>query len=977
VRKIAARILSLGLAGLFVLAASGTQDTPAGEPHGTGLVPLDAVQLEGILANFPRITRVGLNPLGYERANAVRAARGLPALDPAVIRPLGGEVEAVPAGMVPATQAASATIAASGDLPVSVDNSQLRFFPPIRNQGSLGSCASFASTYVQLSYMTAFQRNLDIRNPADNTNKYSPKWSYGMLNDGENNGTSLYENYILLLRHGAATWAEFPYDSDYRGWCLDAATWRHALSVRTKAVQYVQSAQSDTGLALAKELLADGYVVVFGTYINSWVFKAAGDDPATTYDDAAAGKQVAYYMNGSDGSHAMTIVGYNDAVWTDINANGVIDAGERGAFRIANTWGTGWRESGFTWLAYDALKSASAVSGGPSTGRIAAIQGDLLYVLTARSDYAPLMVGEFTASHLKRNQLRLTLGRSGTTATIPTSTWPPLAFQNQGGAYAFDGSTTEVAGTFVLDFSDLLAQGAGAQRYYLGVSDSQTGSPATLSAFKIVDLTTDPATEAVSSLVPQTIDSQQAYAYVDYVYAGPAVNDPPTLASPQVSPASGNSGDTFTFNVRYSDPDGDAPAVKTLVLDGEARTMSLIAGQQAADGWYTVPVALVAGEHSYAFYFEDGKGESARAPLAGTISGPAVHGHVVTSLSPSTAMTGDPGFTLAVNGDLFVDGAVVTWDGADRTTTFVSANRLNAVVPASDLALGKTVPVVVRNPSGILSNAVAFTVSNPAPTLTSISPASLSGGGSGAVLTLRGSGFVPNTVMCWNGADRETTYISATEARGAVTADDLAAGGSFEVTAVNPVPGGGAAAGKSCAVADFTVGASPAQVSVTAGHAAVFTVEVTPQHAAFDAAVALSIAGLPSGASASFSPASVTPGDGASSVTLTVSTGARQGSAGAAIFADRWLGPPLGTLLAVAALLTSLALVLGHGDGAPWRRRLAASLLVLIAVGLSGCGAGGGTSDTDKGTPAGTYSLTIKGSSGSLSVEASVTLVVE
>ncbi len=51
---------------------------------------------------------------------------------------------------------------------------------------------------------------------------------------------------------------------------------------------------------------------------------------------------MAYYLNGYDGSHAMTIVGYNDAVWTDINSNGVIDAGEKGAFRIANSWGTGW-----------------------------------------------------------------------------------------------------------------------------------------------------------------------------------------------------------------------------------------------------------------------------------------------------------------------------------------------------------------------------------------------------------------------------------------------------------------------------------------------------------------------------------------------------------------------------------------------------------------------------------------------------------
>jgi hypothetical protein len=679
-------------------------------------------------------------------------------------------------------------------------------------------------------------------------------------------------------------------------------------------------------------------------------------------------------MNGSDGSHAITIVGYNDAVWTDINGNGVIDAGERGAFRIANTWGTSWYESGFTWLAYDALQSVSAVSGGPSTGRIAAIQGDMLYVLTARNNYAPLLIGEFTISHLKRDQLRLTLGRSNTTATLPTTSWTPLAFQNQGGAFAFDGSTTATSATFVLDFTDILVHGAGAQRYYLGVNDSTASDPATLSAFKIVDLTTGPATEAASSLVPQTVDAQQAYAYVDYTYAGPAANDPPVLTSPQVSPVNGNAGSTFTFNVRYTDPDGDVPTVKNLVLDGAAQPMGLITGQPAANGWYTLPVTLAAGSHSYAFYFEDGHGESARAPLAGAISGPAVYGHVLTSLAPSSARAGDSGFILTVNGADFANGAVVTWDGADRTTTFVSSARVDAAIPASDLAVGKSVPIVVRNPGGVLSNVLTFTVSNPGPTLTSISPVSLTGGGSGAVLTLHGADFVSNTTVRWNGLDRETTYFSATEVRGTLTEDDLGSAGQFEVTVVNPVPGGGASRELACAVSDFAIGASPEQITATAGHAAVYTVQLTPQHASFDSAIALSCTGLPGHTTATFSPASVTPGGAAASVTVTLSTTARQGSLGAMARGAGGPVPPfLAFLLAAAA---SLALSFGTGSGPAARRRLAAAALVLLAIGLAGCGAGGGSSPADEGTPAGTYYVAIKATSGSLSAQTSVTLVV-
>ena len=51
----------------------------------------------------------------------------------------------------------------------------------------------------------------------------------------------------------------------------------------------------------------------------------------------------------------MTIVGYNDAIWTDVNGNAVVDPGEKGAFKIANSWGSTWQDNGFIWLAYDAL----------------------------------------------------------------------------------------------------------------------------------------------------------------------------------------------------------------------------------------------------------------------------------------------------------------------------------------------------------------------------------------------------------------------------------------------------------------------------------------------------------------------------------------------------------------------------------------------------------------------------------------------
>ena len=88
---------------------------------------------------------------------------------------------------------------------------------------------------------------------------------------------------------------------------------------------------------------------------------------------------------------------------------------------------------------------------------------------------------------------------------------------------------------------------------------------------------------------------------------------------------------------------------------------------------------------------------------------------VASSLSPTSAVAGSAALTLTVNGGGFVASSVVRWNGASRTTTFVSANQLRAAVTASDLATARSVPVSVVTPSpgGGTSGTVTFTVTAP------------------------------------------------------------------------------------------------------------------------------------------------------------------------------------------------------------------------------------------------------------------------
>lgn len=242
------------------------------------------------------------------------------------------------------------------DYPGFVDNSQLKYFPPIRTQGSLNSCGAFSATYYTMTHMHGLANDLDVKNSNDAL-CLSPKWTYNMLNGGGNNGIWYYQAYEIGQKHGVATWTEFPYDSDYRAWSLNPDTWEDALYRRFDQYGYVANTHTDSGIEQVKQMLLNGYVLNIPTYINSWKWQTIGDDPSTDEDDIFAGKKCAAWVNGTAGYHAMTVVGYNDHIWVDINGNNVVDTGEKGAFRIANSWGTGWGEAGFAWMSYDALKT--------------------------------------------------------------------------------------------------------------------------------------------------------------------------------------------------------------------------------------------------------------------------------------------------------------------------------------------------------------------------------------------------------------------------------------------------------------------------------------------------------------------------------------------------------------------------------------------------------------------------------------------
>lgn len=170
---------------------------------------------------------------------------------------------------------------------------------------------------------------------------------------------------------------------------------------------------------------------------------------------------------------------------------------------------------------------------------------------------------------------------------------------------------------------------------------------------------------------------------------------------------------------------------------------------------------------------------------------------------------------------------------------------------------------------------------------------------------------------------------------------------------------------------DFALSLTPGSATVTAGQAASFTLTVGSA-GGFSQPVALACSGAPAGATCSVTPGSVNPNG--SSITARVSL---TSTARAAVFtppADT--GPfPNQTVWAAAAFAGLMLIVVLFPRKRRVRVALAVPALAVLFVTI-GCGIGRGSPASNVGTPAGSYTLTVTGTSGNQSHSATVTVIV-
>lgn len=207
------------------------------------------------------------------------------------------------------------------------------YFPPIQDQGQMGSCTGNALA-AALGYLE-MKGDPNFTYPAtagfDAVSRLFIYWKERVL-EGDaylDQGAMIRSGITALMQTGACTEKGWPYDEEHLFMRPTKEQFSEAWKHRLKDALRLDNRR----LSQLRNCLAQGTPFVFGITVYSSFFSVKSDGlvptPPLVYDEIMGG-------------HALCAVGYDDI---------------RKVFIVRNSWGSSWGENGYCYIPYEYLTS--------------------------------------------------------------------------------------------------------------------------------------------------------------------------------------------------------------------------------------------------------------------------------------------------------------------------------------------------------------------------------------------------------------------------------------------------------------------------------------------------------------------------------------------------------------------------------------------------------------------------------------------
>jgi len=606
----------------------------------------------------------------------------------------------------------------SGGAPLAASVDLSSYLPPVGDQAMQGSCTAWSTSYYYKTWLEKHEHaGWDL---TDARNQSSPVYVYNQINSGGNDtGSYIQDALALIEERGVTDMESFPYtDSE----CATQPTLGQLNAARPYRIQpgwgyFWLNADypANNPIEDAKAWLDGGnaFVCVIPIFDD---FPDMAGNPVNKYYDYDGSSMLA-------GTHAVCIVGYDD----DVNPGGA-DPDHKGGFYMVNSWGPTWNGSnnGFVYLSYDFMRrycldawsAVDAVPDSPSLDSLSSASGNI---------GAPIELSGNNLGWLRRSA-------SVTFNGVPAT---DLSYTNEAvTAYVPPGATS----------------GPVIARDWEGT--------VTASIPFTVGTPVGPAPGVVS--VSPDVGENRGPVSISVSGSGFAPGCQLTLAhggeSIEATGEAVNGSGRVTGNVN----------IRNAHLGGWDVTATNPDGQNA-----TLPVGFTVAEASDTYEPNDTIGSS-YGPLASGTYISYIHNGDPNDYYRTTELLPGGNITIELDNPAGCDNSLYLYDQSGSEVAFSEAKAGKPRISFTATSSGHYRICVTPewNWTLMYPYALSFSIDNPAPTITSITPSS---GPPGTVVTVAGNNF---------GADRDESTVLFND----VPAEDYPSWSNTHIEVV--VPGG-------------------------------------------------------------------------------------------------------------------------------------------------------------------------------------------